>query len=81
MRETLTTTFPKTVNRSQLAQALGYGRPSGGIHWAGFYAYIEDVLGENWEQDLKIQKGQRLFNSVQTAKLIDRLELKIECFL
>ena len=64
-----------TITRSQLAYRLGYGRAGGGINWAGFYAYIEEVLGDNWETKYNIRKGQRVFNTVQTKKILSGLEL------
>ena len=80
MPNIMTHNLPKTLNRSQLAIALGYRRDGGGINWKSFYSYLESVLGDNWEQSLNILPRQRVFNAIQTEKLIERLELKMVHF-
>jgi hypothetical protein len=76
LTQPMTRTYPKTVNRSQLAIALGFQRSDNSISWAAFYNHLEHVLGENWKRDFKIQESQRLFTVVQTEKIIQALELK-----
>lgn len=72
--------LPLTVNRSQLARALGYESISGHINWVAFYNYIESVIGEDWKHQLNVSDRQHIFNAVQTRKLITLLELKAENF-
>jgi hypothetical protein len=70
------TKLPRTLNRSQLATALGYARDGGGINWRGFYNYLETEIGDDWETKFSISARQRVFNTLQTEKLIEALGLK-----
>lgn len=73
-------TLPITVNRSQLARALGYETASGYINWMAFYNYLEMVMGEDWKEKLYVSKRQYIFNAVQTRELIIILKLTPENF-
>ena len=72
----MTHTYPKTINRSQLAVALGFQRSNGSISWNAFYNHLDYELGDNWMSLFKIHPSQRLFTTIQTERIIQALDLK-----